>query len=58
MDYEEQKVIVNDILKQRRLPYSIELVDVQGDKYIVKNTFGTTNTYIKIGENYLLEEEL
>ncbi len=55
MDSLEGKQISKDILEKRGLSYSIELVEVQGDKYIVRNTFGSTITYIKKGENYFLE---
>ncbi|MGQ4873982.1 MAG: hypothetical protein ACTSVV_10155 [Promethearchaeota archaeon] len=58
MDPEEEKRIVEDIMKKRRLPYSIELLDVQGDQYTVRNTFGSTIVYIKKGDDYFLEEEL
>lgn len=58
MDSIDEKKIVNEILKQRRLSYSLELTDIQGDKYTVQNNFGTTITYIKKGANYFLEEEL
>lgn len=58
MDSFEQKQIIDDILQKRSLSYSIELVEVQGEKYTVRNTFGSAITYIKKGENYFLEEEL
>ena len=34
MDSNEEKKIINEILNQRRLSYSIEVLDIQGDKYI------------------------
>ncbi|MGB5910772.1 MAG: hypothetical protein ACXACC_07585 [Promethearchaeota archaeon] len=55
MDAEEEKKIVEEILKDRRLPYSIEILDVEGDKYTIRNNFGSTITYSKKGENYNLE---
>ena len=58
MDAEEEKIIINEILKQRRLPYSIEILDVQGDKYTVRNNFGSTIIYIKKKGMFLTEEEL
>ena len=58
MDAQEEKKIIGDLLKQRRLSYSIEILDVQGDKYTIRNNFGSTIVYIKKGENYYVEEEL
>ncbi len=58
MDPIEEKQIIEEILKARRLPYSIELLDVQGDKYTVRNNFGSTMVYIKKEDHYFLEEEL
>ena len=52
LDPEEEKQIVQEIMKNRRLPYSIELLDVQGNKYTVRNTFGSTIVYEKKGETY------
>jgi len=57
MDPQEEKQIIEEILKTRRLPYSIELLDVQGDKYTVRNNFGSTMVYVKKGEEYILEPE-
>lgn len=58
MDPREEKKIVDDIIKKRRLPYSIELLDVVGDKYTVRNNFGSTTVYIKKDDEYFIEEEL
>ena len=58
MDALEENKIVEDILENRRLPYSIELLEVDDDKYIVRNNFGSTVTYILRDSNYFLEEEL
>ncbi len=58
MDPTEEKRIIKDILRKRRLPHSIELLDVQGDKYTVRNNFGSTIVYIKKDNNYFLEAEL
>jgi len=58
MDSKEEKKIVEDILNKRRLPYSIEILDIQGDKYTVRNNFGSTTVYIKKDDKYFLEEEL
>ncbi|MHA1255165.1 MAG: hypothetical protein ACTSPS_06140 [Promethearchaeota archaeon] len=53
---EEEKTIIKEIVKQRRLPYSVELVEVDGDRYTVRNNFGSTMVYIKKGEKFILEE--
>ena len=58
MDSKEEKKIVEDILNKRSLSYSIEILDVQGDKYTVRNNFGSTTIYIKKNDIYFLEEEL
>jgi len=58
MDPAEEKRIVDEILRNRRLPYSIELLDIEGDKYTVRNNFGSTVVYQKKDDNYYLEEEL
>ena len=58
MDSKEEKKIVKDILNKRRLSYSIEILDIQGDKYTIRNNFGSTTVYIKKKDNYYLEEEL
>ena len=56
MTPEEEKEIIEGIIKSRRLPYSIELIDVQGDKFTVRNNFGSTTVYIKKGEDFIVEE--
>ncbi len=53
---ENEKAIMNEIIKQRRLPYSVELVEINGDRYTVRNNFGSTMVYIKKGEIFNLEE--
>ncbi|MFX0047602.1 MAG: hypothetical protein ACFE8G_05460 [Candidatus Hermodarchaeota archaeon] len=58
MDPVEEKKIVEEILRNRRLPYSIELLDVEGDKYTVRNNFGSTVVYYKRDDNYYLDTEL
>jgi hypothetical protein len=58
MDALEEKKIVEDILKNRRIPYSIELLEVDDNKYTVRNNFGSTVVYIKQDDNFYLEEEL
>ena len=58
MDPAEEKRIVDEILKDRALSYSIELLEVEGDKYTVRNTFGSTVIYKKKGSKYFLEDEL
>ncbi len=58
MDPIEEKIIVEEILQSRRLPYSIELLDVEGEKYTVRNNFGSTVVYYKKDDGYYLETEL
>ncbi|MFX1573043.1 MAG: hypothetical protein ACFFB0_09860 [Promethearchaeota archaeon] len=58
MDPSEEKIIVSDILKKRRLSYSIEILDIQGDRYTVRNNFGSTIVYIKKNDDYFLESEI
>ena len=58
MDALEEKKIVEDIQENRRLPYSIELLEVDDNKYIVRNNFGSTVEYFKKDGKYYLEEEL
>jgi hypothetical protein len=58
MDTAEEKKIVNEIIRNRRLSYSIEILEVEGDKYTVRNNFGSTIIYYKKGKNYFLEDEL
>ena len=58
MDALEEKIIVEEILENRRLPYSIELLEVDDNKYIVRNNFGSTVEYYKKDGKYYLEEEL
>ncbi|TET04549.1 MAG: hypothetical protein E3J90_01145 [Promethearchaeota archaeon] len=58
MDALEEKRIVEEILKNRRIPYSIELLEVDDNKYTVRNNFGSTVIYIKKDDSYYLEEEL
>ena len=47
MEPAEEKKIVDEIIKNRRLSYSIEILEVEGDKYTVRNNFGSTAIYIK-----------
>jgi hypothetical protein len=58
MDALEEKRIVEEILENRRLPYSIELLEVDDNKYTVRNNFGSTVVYIKQDDNFYLEDEL
>ncbi len=58
MDALEEKTIVEEILKNRRIPYSIELLEVDKNKYTIRNNFGSTVVYVKKDDNYYLEEEL
>ena len=57
MDPKEEKEIIESIIRDRRLPYSIELLEVNGTKYTVRNNFGSTIVYVKKGENFIPEEE-
>ncbi len=54
----EEKRIVEEILENRRLPYSIELLEVDDNKYTVRNNFGSTVVYFKKDNNYYLKEDL
>ncbi|NVM34171.1 MAG: hypothetical protein HWN81_01160 [Candidatus Lokiarchaeota archaeon] len=58
MDSQEEKKIIEEIMSQRRLSYSIEVLDIQGDKYTIRNNFGSSMIYVKKGEYFLLEGEL
>jgi hypothetical protein len=58
MDAQEERKIVNEIIKDRRLSYSIQIKEVDGDKFVVETNFGSTITYIKKGDNYFLEGEV
>jgi hypothetical protein len=58
MDPKEEKKIIEDIVQQRSLSYSLELLEVQGDKYKMRNNFGSEIIYIKKDGSYYLEEEL
>ena len=58
MDALEERRIVEEILKKRRIPYSIELLEVDDTKYTVRNNFGSTVVYFKKDDSYYLEEEL
>lgn len=58
MDSKEEKKIIEGILNQRKLSYSIEILDVQGDKYTIRNNFGSTIVYIKKDNSYFLEDEI
>jgi hypothetical protein len=58
MDDTEEKKIIDEIIKDRSLSYSIEILEVEGNKYTVRNNFGSTIVYHKKGKNYFLEDEL
>jgi len=58
MDPEEKRAVAQEIVRERRLPYSIEVLEEKDNKYRVKNNFGSEITYIKKGDSYYLEEEL
>ena len=58
MDPIEEKKIIDEILKNRRLSYSMEFVEQDGDKFTVRNNFDSKIVYIKKENGYFLEEEL
>ncbi len=58
MDPNEEKKIIDDILESRKVSYSMELINVDGDKYTVHNNFDSKIVYIKKGNEYFLEKEL
>jgi hypothetical protein len=58
MDVKEEKQLIEEIIKNRRLPYSIEILNVEGKKITVRNNFGSTLVYFKEGENYILGEKV
>ncbi|TXT65372.1 MAG: hypothetical protein BAJALOKI3v1_110074 [Promethearchaeota archaeon] len=58
MDPEEKHMIAKEIVRERRLPYSIEVVEENNNKYRVINNFGSETTYIKKDGHYFLEDEL
>jgi len=58
MDPIEEKKIIDEILKNRRLSYSLELIEQNGNKYMVRNNFDSKIVYVKKGNDYFLEEEL
>ena len=58
MDPIEEKKIIDEILKNRRLSYSLELIEHNGDKYTVRSNFDSKTVYVKKGNDYFLEEEL
>ena len=57
MNPEEEQQICADILKQRRLSYSFEVLEVEGDKYTIRTNFGSKIVYYKKGNHYYLEED-
>ena len=58
MDVLEELKIVENILESRRLPYSIELLEVEDNKYTVRNNFGSTVVYFEKDGKFYLEQEL
>ena len=57
MSEEDLKKISDEIIKQRRLPYAIEIQCIEGDRITVQNSFGSTIVYLKKGENYIKADE-
>ena len=53
---DDESKIIDEIIKKRRLPYSVEIIDIQGDRITVRNNFGNTIVFIKKGEEYNLED--
>ncbi len=58
MDLQKEKEIIDEIMNQRRLSYSIEILDIQGNKYTVRNNFGSSIVYVKKGDHFFLEGEI
>ena len=58
MSKEDEKKIIDDIINKRRLPYSIEIVDIQGDQITVLNNYDCKMVYIKKGDDYFLKDAL
>lgn len=58
MEPAEKKIIIQEIIEKRRLPYALELIEVKGDEYKVINNFGSEITYIKKDDDYFLQSEL
>jgi hypothetical protein len=58
MDPLEERKIIDEIINDRRLSYSIQIKEVKGDKYICETNFGSEIVYIKKGDNYFLESEI
>lgn len=58
MDEEQEKAIIAEIRDSRRLPYSIELISVEGNTYTIRNNWGNEIVLHKEGNKYLLKEEL
>ena len=52
----EEKKIIEEIIRKRSLPYSLELIEVKGDIYTVRNNFGSKIVYIKKGDDFIIEE--
>ena len=52
----EEKKIIEEIIRKRSLPYSLELIEVQGEKYTVRNNFGSNIVYIKKGDDFIIEQ--
>lgn len=52
----EEKKIIEEIIRKRSLPYSLELIEVQGDKYTVRNNFGSNIVYIKKEDDFIIEQ--
>ncbi len=58
MDEEQEKAILEEIRTSRHLPYSTELVSVEGDAFILKNNWGNIIEYVKKGDKFFLKKEL
>lgn len=58
MDEEQENAILVEIRSTKNLPYSIELISVDGDNYTLRNNWGNIIIYTKKGDKYFLKEEL
>ncbi len=58
MDSKEERALIKNIITKRRLPYSLEIKEMQGNKIRVINNFNSEIVYIKKDDQYFLEEEL
>jgi hypothetical protein len=55
MDPQDEKKLIKDIIRQRSLSYSLELLDVQGDKYKFRTNFGSEIVYVNVDCQFFME---